>query len=446
MDRAEELSDWLMANSAKKGSPEYNEKAGEYALLRYQQKYKEASLLPDGNEKNRLLDRYRTEISNLGGKPEINEGSMVSPKAEEDDGSGYVETAVPPKPLVPDAWAKTNTSGADPSSRLLLGGIGGGAGTLVSGTAAALGGLENRAGRVAGVQERARVQARIQAMREAREAAAQSRAAAPAANIIVDPRAPIPPTMDQTGRGIQGTIKEPNTPMAQTGRASMTSFNQNTKEVAAGAREQQAIINALRNNPDTPPMGPIPTGYTGSSATGIALRPDIPTNTPVVGEPRLGNLNELPPHTINAQMSREVMQLPAMARPQTRSALDMVTNMYRNIANSPMADAAGRVMRRVAPPLAALGAGLDVAEIDNELKKDERDRDYIKMMLKGASAAGGALSLIPHPATIAAGSALGLGASGLDYLRDKYREPRPYYRYGYGPTDEGYSWKDLGVK
>jgi len=120
--------------------------------------------------------------------------------------------------------------------------------------------------------------------------------------------------------------------------------------------------------------------------------------------------------------------------------------MYRGIANSSVADAAGRVMRRVAPPLAALGAGLDIAEIDNELKKDQLDRDYIKMLLKGASATGGALSLIPHPATIAAGTALGLGATGLDYLRDKYKEPRPYYRYGYGPTDEGYSWSDLGVK
>jgi hypothetical protein len=442
MDKAEELGSWLLANSAKKGSPEYNEKAGEYAMLRYQQKYKEASQLPDGNEKNRLLDRYRTEITNLGGEPEVTQGSMVSP-SEDEDGE-YVETVVPPKPLVPEGWAKTDTSGADPSSRLLLGGIGGGAGALVSGTSAALGGLENRAGRIAGVQERARVQARIQAMREARDAAAQARAPAP--SLIVDPRAPVPPTMTQTGRGMQGTIKEPNTPMAQTGRASMTSFNQTTKDVAAGAREQQAIIDALRKNPNTPPMGAIPSGYTGSSPTGIAMRPEAPTTLPVVGEPRVGNLGELPQHTINAQMSREVMQLPAMARPQTRSGLDMVTDMYRGIANSSVADAAGRVMRRVAPPLAALGAGLDVAEIENELKKDELDRDYIKMLLKGASATGGALSLIPHPATIAAGTALGLGATGLDYLRDKYKEPRPYYRYGYGPTDEGYSWKDLGVK
>jgi hypothetical protein len=76
-------------------------------------------------------------------------------------------------------------------------------------------------------------------------------------------------------------------------------------------------------------------------------------------------------------------------------------------------------MGRVAPPVAAAGAGLDLAEIEHELRKEAAQRDYLKMALKGAGVAGGALSLIPHPATIAIGSGLGLGAAGLEYLKDK---------------------------
>jgi hypothetical protein len=87
--------------------------------------------------------------------------------------------------------------------------------------------------------------------------------------------------------------------------------------------------------------------------------------------------------------------------------------------NTPLVEAAGKVMRRVAPPLAAAGAGLDLAEIEHELRKQADQRDYGKIALRGAGALGGALSLIPTPATIAIGSGLGLGAAGLEYLKDK---------------------------
>jgi hypothetical protein len=105
--------------------------------------------------------------------------------------------------------------------------------------------------------------------------------------------------------------------------------------------------------------------------------------------------------------------------PPRPGPLDQVADLYRRLMNTPIVEGAGRVMRRVAPPLAAAGAGLDLAEIEHELRKEASQRDYLKMALKGAGVAGGALSLIPHPATIAIGSGLGLGAAGLEYLKDQ---------------------------
>jgi hypothetical protein len=129
-----------------------------------------------------------------------------------------------------------------------------------------------------------------------------------------------------------------------------------------------------------------------------------------------------------------------------RSGLDMVTDLYKSFINSPTAELAGRVMKRVAPPIAALGAGLDVAELEHEMRKEAEDQDRIKMALKAAGLLGGGLSLIPHPATVALGSGLGLGAAGLEYLYDQNRPVRPP-KYGYGQNDAtGYSFRDLGVR
>jgi hypothetical protein len=408
MDKIEELGAWLLANQSKKDSPEFQDKISEYRLLRFQQKYQEASQLPDGDRKAMILDRLRTEISNAGGTPELTQGPLVTQEPSEEQ-----PDEVPVVPQAPVA----DKSGADPASRMLYGGIGAGVGAVGSGTGMALGALENRAGRVAGIQERARVQARIEAMREAREAAAR----APSAGIVTDPRAPVPPTPTQTGRGIQGTIKEPNTPMAQTGRASMTAFNQNTKDIAAGAREQQSIIEALRNNPRTPPLGPLPgAGFTGASPTGIALRPELPTPT-VAPEPQLGNLRQLPPQNINAQDARTIANLPSLARTSApaRSGLDMVTDIYRGIMSSPLTEAAGRVARRISPPAALASAGLDLAEIENELRKEADQRDYVKTALRAAGLLGGGIAALPIPGALPVGAGIGLGAAGLEYLKDK---------------------------
>jgi len=101
------------------------------------------------------------------------------------------------------------------------------------------------------------------------------------------------------------------------------------------------------------------------------------------------------------------------------SGLDSVNNMFKGMMR-PVASAAGKY---VLPPLAGLSAGLDVAETLHEYDKPADQRDYTKMMLKGASALGGGLSLIPTPWTQGIGIPLSLGASAVQ----AYREDPEYF-------------------
>ena len=409
MDKLEGLGVWLITNKAKKGTPEFEEKANEYKLLRYQQKYDEASQLPDGDRKLAMLDHIRTEIANAGGTPPLSQAPMVTQTPQEGE---FVEVPAPPPPETPAA----DTSGADAASRFLMGGAGAATGTVASTAGIASNALANRSARVAGMQEEARLAAQARAAAQATGAAPDVVLAAPSGSMVSRPgSAPGgtsvlsssrgPAMTPAGGTGVANYGQAFGLPEIERNRAlDMTKNEGGVHDLTTKRRE---ALNTLRQI--APEYRELPSGFmvnTRNARETLVQRPPEPVQ-PASGLP--------PPQ-------QPIMQPTAPTRaytPPRMSALDQVSELYRRMMNTPLVDAAGKVMRRVAPPLAAAGAGLDLAEIEHELRKEAAQRDYLKMALKGAGVAGGALSLIPHPATIAIGSGLGLGAAGLEYLKDQ---------------------------
>ena len=407
MDKIEELGQWLLANQSKKDSPEFQDKVAEYRLLRFQQKYQEASQLPDSDRKAMVLDRLRTEITNAGGTPELTQGPRVTQAPGEDE---LVEAPNPPTAPTAD------TSGADAASRFLMGGAGAATGTAASTAGIASNALANRSARVAGMQEEARLAAQARA-------AAQAGGAAPQPpSIVMNPaqaRTPIPfggPDAGRLAAGSTGTMpynygKSAGLTDIEAGRALDMTKNPGgvhdlVAQRTAGTQKVNEIAPGFRENNR---YGGILTNQSEGGGPRQSFR-QVPVNTP---PPEISGPANVPAGGLQAtQVSERLME-------PKRTGLDLISDYYRKLLNSPTAEMAGKVLRRVAPPVAAAGAGLDLAEIEHELRKDAAQRDYGKIALKGAGALGGALSLIPHPATIAVGSGLGLGAAGLEYLKDQ---------------------------
>jgi hypothetical protein len=428
MDKLEELGQWLLANQSKKDSPEFQDKVSEYRLLRFQQKYQEASQLPDGDRKAMILDRLRTEISNAGGTPELTQGPLVTQTPEEGE---FVEVPAPPAPAAP----AMDKSGADPASRLFMGGVGAGVGTAASTAGIASNALANRSARVAGMQEEARLAAQARAAAQSAGAAPDVVMAAPSGSMVSRPPAPgMTPGGAPGGAPALGSPRGPAmTPAGGTGVANygqafglpeiernraldMTKQEGGVHDLTTKRRE---ALNTLREF--APEYRELPSGLMVNTRNARERFVQTPQGALPAPTPAALPAPDMGPAPM-ADVVQPTMQPAAPARayvPPKPGPLDQVADLYRRLMNTPIVEGAGRVLRRVAPPVAAAGAGLDLAEIEHELRKEAAQRDYLKMALKGAGVAGGALSLIPHPATIAIGSGLGLGAAGLEYLKDK---------------------------
>ena len=421
MDKIEELGAWLVANQSKKDSPEFQDKVAEYRLLRFQQKYQEASQLPDSDRKAMVLDRLRTEISNAGGTPELTQAPLVTQTSEEGE---FVEVPAPPAPAAPSV----DKSGADAASRFLMGGAGAAVGTAASTAGIASNALANRSARVAGMQEEARLAAQARAAAQAAQTASGAAPdvimAAPSGSMVSRPAAPGPvpggaprgPAMTPAGgTGVANYGQAFGLPEIERNRAlDMTKNEGGVHDLTTKRRE---ALNTLRQF--APEYRELPSGLmvnTRNVRERFVQNPQGALPAPAaLPAPDMG------PAPM-ADVVQPTMQPAAPARayvPPKPGPLDQVAELYQRLMRTPLVETTGRVLRRVAPPVAAAGAGLDLAEIENELRKEAAQRDYAKIALRGAGVAGGALSLIPHPATIAIGSGLGLGAAGLEYLKDK---------------------------
>jgi hypothetical protein len=426
MDKIEELGQWLLANQSKKDSPEFQDKVAEYRLLRFQQKYQEASQLPDSDRKAMVLDRLRTEITNAGGTPELTQGPLVTQTPDEGE---LVEAPNPQAPAAPTA----DTSGADAASRFVMGGAGAALGTAASTAGIASNALANRSARVAGMQEEARLAAQARAAAQATGAAPDVVMAAPSGSMVSRPPGGAPGAAPGGAPALGSPRGPAMTPAGGTGTANygqafglpeiernraldMTKQEGGVHDLLTKRRE---ALNTLSEF--APEYRELPSGLmvnTRNARERFVQTPQGALPAPAQAALPAPDMGPAPP----ADVVQPTLQPAAPARayvPPKPGPLDQVADLYRRLMNTPIAETTGKVLRRVAPPVAAAGAGLDLAEIEHELRKEAAQRDYLKMALKGAGVAGGALSLIPHPATIAIGSGLGLGAAGLEYLKDK---------------------------
>jgi hypothetical protein len=101
------------------------------------------------------------------------------------------------------------------------------------------------------------------------------------------------------------------------------------------------------------------------------------------------------------------------------SALERVTNLYRQMMESPIARGAGAAMRVAAPPLALASAFGQAHDIYTEQQKEEEERDRLTQALAAAGLLGTGMMMIPGGQI--PGAALAIGAPAIQYAREKFR-------------------------
>jgi hypothetical protein len=440
-DQAEK---WLFENRSDEGSPEfervfekYKSLAGGDQLKAAENEYAKVEGQPDSAAKLARLDALRTKIENLGGTPKLSNAPMVTQGEEPQDSQVGSQK---------DSGLMSQADFNEYIREARLAQLGGGA-------AGALRYAPNIVGAVAGPTLRSLSQSAEEGRMRARPPAqppvqsalptptgtassplGQSTSGYGQSNLggysnqtvldrtgaVIDPRAPNQPTMYQADRQRQGTIKEPGTRYATTGRASQTGYLAQSKELSEAEKEARAILERVRNNPKTPPLPSIPRGITASTASGIvapaaALEPLPPPQIGAAGvEPRLGAIPPEGPY-VNPQTLRA---LPATttAPPPVASGLDQVRATFNRMANTPIGQGVSRTVSALgtgARALGTIGAGSEVGLNLYDMVKALEDEKYGRAaMSAGKAAAMGASIMTPYgliPAAL---------LYGADYLND----------------------------
>ena len=415
-DQAEK---WLFEHRSDEGSPEFERvfeqykglvSAGGDQLKAAESEYAKVEAQPDSPAKLAMLDALRTKISDLGGTPKLSNAPMVTQGDAPQKESGL------PSQADFDEYVQEARKAQ-----------------LVGGAAGALRYAPNLVGAVAGPTLRSLSQSAEEGRLRARPPSGLPQPtvieASPlnptggqvgnqaAGRVITDPRAPVQPTMDQVTRQMQGTIKEPGTSMATTGRASQTGYQARTSEIAEAKRAQQAALEALGRKTV---LGPMPQGITGSSPTGILVPPSAlePRPAPTMGaagvEPRIGMTPPEGPY-VNPQTLRA---LPAAttAPPPVASGLDQVRATFNRLANTPIGQGVSRAASALgtgARALGTVGAGSEVGLNLYDMVKALEDEKYGRAaMSAGKAAAMGASIMTPYgliPAAL---------LYGADYVND----------------------------
>jgi hypothetical protein len=378
--------------------------------------------LKSGKEPDPRVINYVRSLSSYGtfAQDQTAPSASGQPPSEEDD---ELVNVPPPSEPSPD-------SGADPGDRFLLGGAGATIGTLATGAQGVSRARTNAAIQRAGLEEAARERARMAVSGQTpppaspqsvvRRGAASSQ---PAAGLRQPP--PIP------GLALTGNVVSP---YAGHGSASANygwKFGlpdielENVRNMGSGEegaqgavkRQEAGMARARAAAPGSVlverPSGILETISTGGTPrfSGTQLGP-MPTDP---GDPR----NLFPamsqPGDVQPRVPQQPQRAPTSTAPPAPSTLERVSEGFRRMMR-PVAGAVATGARYVLPPVAGLSAGLDIAEAAHEYGKPQRD--YTTIGLRGASALGGALSMIPTPATMAIGTGLSLGASGLQAYRD----------------------------
>jgi hypothetical protein len=420
-DQAEK---WLFEHRSDEGSPEFERvfeqykslaAAGGDQLKAAENEYAKVEGQPDSPAKLAKLDALRTKIENLGGTPKLSNSPMVTQgEAQQDE---IPSQAGPQKGSGLPSQADFDEYVQEARKAQLVGGAAG-----------ALRYAPNIVGAVAGPTLRALSQSAEEGRMRARAPSGLPQTSVvevtptplnptQSGRVITDPRAPVQPTTDQVTRQMQGTIKEPGTSMATTGRASQTGYQARTSEIAEAQRAQKQALEALGRKTV---MGPMPQGITGASPTGILVPPSAlePRPAPIMGaaglEPRLGMTPPEGPY-VNPQTLRA---LPAAttAPPPVASGLDQVRATFNRMTNSPIGQNVSRTVSALgagARALGTVGAGSEVALNLYDMVKALEDEKYRRAaMSAGKAAAMGASIMTPYgliPAAL---------LYGTDYLSD----------------------------
>jgi hypothetical protein len=415
-DQAEK---WLFENRSDEGSPEFERVFEQYKnlasgdpLKAAENEYAKVEGQPDSAAKLARLDALRTKIENLGGTPKLSNAPMVTQgEAPQDSQVGSQKDSG----LMSQADFDEYVQEARKAQ-------------LVGGAAGALRYAPNLIGAVAGPTLRSLSQSAEEGRMRARPTSGLPQTSVvdvtptplnpiQSGRVITDPRAPVQPTMDQVTRQMQGTIKEPGTSMATTGRASQTGYQARTSEIAEAQRAQRQALEALGRKTV---MGPMPQGITGASPTGILVPPSAlePLPPPTVGaagiEPRMGMNTPQGPY-VNPQTLRALPSA-TTAPPPVASGLDQVRATFNRMANTPIGQGVSRTVSALgtgARALGTIGAGSEVGlNLYDMVKALEEEKYGRAAMAAGKAAAMGASIMTPYgliPAAL---------LYGTDYLSD----------------------------
>lgn len=350
----------------------------------------------------------------------VNSYGAFAPKPEQpakSEGDMVLGENPPPPPPAPPG---TDISGATPGERFLYGGAGALAGSASLAGQGWMATRASNAARRAGLEEAAR----LAEQRKAGVLPSGAPAGAPAGVPAAAPAGAAPPGATQAAqgslyrpRGTQGSgtfnygIQAGLTPI-EAGRALDT-----TKE-AGGVHnlltQRRESTNLIRQQfpsetwVENPRFGGLVTQEGRAPRASFVQQPSAPTP----GAAPVSVLQQLP----SKQPVPTTPPPPTMLQ-QAKSGLTAVTEKLGSLARPVISGA-----KYVAPPLAGLGAGMELAELEHEYRKPEDQRDYTKMALSGIAGISGGLSLIP-PFTLPAAAVSG-GASLLNYLREKGKQER----------------------
>ena len=439
----EQAVQWLFEHKDQEGSPEFERVLSQYQTLAggdplkaAEAEYAKIEAQPDSPEKNAALDRLRTKITDLGGTPKLTKGPLVTQQSVEEK-----KEEAKPKSELP-SQADFDEYVQEARKAQLLGGAAAATKYLPEVTRRVLG---PTVGALSQAVEEGRMRAQPPAQSPVRSAlpAPTGTALSPISQTtggygqsnlggygtqtvvdrtgaVVDPRAPVQPTMDQVTRQQQGTIKEPGTSMATTGRASQSGYLAKSKELSVEEKEAQAILERLRANPKSPPLPNVPKGIVGASPSGIMVPPLSmePLPPPQIGaagiEPRLGATPPEGPY-VNPQTLRA---LPATttAPPPVASGLDQVRATFNRMANTPIGQGVSRTVSALGKGAGALGTiaiGSEGMLNVYDMIKALEDEKYGRAGMSAAKAAAmGAMIRTPYGLIPAA------MIYGADYLND----------------------------
>lgn len=281
--------------------------------------------------------------------------------------------------------------------------------------------------------------AEVEAARQGVMSTAQAAQAAPAApSARVEPS--LAPTAEQQTRGIQGTIKDEGI----TGRASQTTYNERTAQIARQQEAQRRVLEQLQRQGLVDPAKAyqLTEGISGSTPSGVMVSPEEAARLEAELAQKKAQMG-----TEKVNLGQRAQSLGAQTREAERLARQVAQEKARvQIAAeaaerakaaqlSPLAQTGVRVgaSKFLGPILGGVGAAATAMSVEEALKR-YRAGDYSGAVLPTLEAAFGAMSLMPPVTPVTAaikgvGTVGGLGLAGIEagkagyeYLRRKMRE------------------------